>query len=204
MRRTLFTTAIVASALGLGLSAQSTPTPTTGTPGSTQSQPTSREAGRDAMQSVTLTGCIQKGESAGKFLLTNFRQGSGSTASTSTSGTPSTTGTSGAAMSGQLAGLTQVHLKSGDNDVKFDEHVGHRVEITGKFDKEGSFGPSSMSGTTGTSGTSPSGTSPSGTSPSGTTPSTASGTSGAAGSATSARNPTVEVKSLRMVSATCS
>ena len=212
MPRTLLATAIVTSALGLGLSAQSTTGTATGT--TPQSPSTTQDSSRDSQKEMTLTGCVQKGETTGKYVLTNVKHGSGSGSmapgatsgtSGSTSGTTGTTsGTTGSGTMAGMAGMTQVQLKPADSSVKFDEHIGHRVEITGKMDKDGNWGSGSMAGTSGTSGSGTAGTSGTG-SPATGTPGAGSTTGSATGSRTTSRaNPTFEVKSVRMVSATCS
>jgi hypothetical protein len=134
---------------------------------------------------VTVTGCLERGAS-GTFMLANAHKDSGmtgtSTGTTGTSGSAATTGsaTGSSAMSARSGGETWT-LEGSSSDL--DKHVGHKIEVTGKEL------PSSSTSSTGAATT-------------GTTGTTATGTAGASHSAMSAQK--LDVKSVKMVSTSCS
>lgn len=204
MRRTALWTSVLATSFGMALAAQSTTGTQTGTqPG--QSGSTMKE---DSSKTVTISGCVERGDRAGEFKLTNLdRSGTGSTSGTSaTSGTSGTTGTGTSGTTGSATGTTgsgsmsgnwsdasarEYQLRARGASVRLDEHVGHKVEVTGTVAKEHS------GSTAGTSGTGTMGTP-------GTSGTTGSSTSGTASTSHDAKGKTLEVTSLRMVSSTCS
>ena len=205
MRHTALWTSVIATSFGLALAAQ------TPTGSQTSSSPTTDKS-RSA-KTVTMTGCVERGDRAGEFKLTNIDKSgtpgtagtSGSMSGTGTTGSGSGTtgsGTSGSATSGTSdwsdSSTKEFKLKAKGAAVRLDQHVGQKVEVTGSVDASAS----SMSSTGSRTG-SGTGTMPGGTPGSGTT-----GTSGTAGSpgSTSAHDmnaKTIEVTSLRMVSSTC-
>jgi hypothetical protein len=170
---------------------------------------------------VTISGCLSK--AAGGYMLTNARvepnasastttaPGATSTtgAATTTAGNPpptaagttgSTTTTAGAAgTAGEAAAAASpamTWMLSGDNDLE--KHVGHRIQVTGKT----SWNASMDRGRTST--TDPSGVGTTAAPPSATT-STATSTSTSTTTASgSADHPRMDVKSIKMVSTSCS
>jgi hypothetical protein len=169
----------------------------------TSSSATSTTTDKDE---VTITGCLERGAN-GNYTLVNAQTGSESGASattTGTSGTTTATGTSGSA--GTTAGAMNATSGStwtleGDNDLA--KHVGHKVQVTGK-EVSSSKDDHEASATTTTAGTSGSGT----TTATGTTGTT--GTSGSAGAAEQRHSASdhagrkLDVKSVKMISSSCS
>ena len=184
----------VATAFAASLAAQSQQPPsTTSQPGTSPAQSTAAGAAGD----ITITGCLQKGAD-GAFTLSNVQQDasatgtSGSTGAaagaTSAPGAASTPGaTAGASAGGASAAASQTWaLKGGD----LAAHVGHRIAVTGKRAMASS---SSASGATSTSGAA-----------AGATADPSSASRPAATSGSSASNMrTLEVSSVKMVSANC-
>jgi hypothetical protein len=178
----------LAAALGLAttLGAQSTTT----TPG----QPAATTADRE----VTMTGCLSK-SAAGGFMLNNAHIDPTPSSTTTTAGSTSTTTaggattTAGATTSTTTAGATGTTggnpanspamswMLSGDSDLE--KHLGHKIQVTGKTSWKGPMDQGRASTTTATTST--------------TTASTT--TAGAASD-----QPRLDVKSIKMVSATCS
>jgi len=168
-----------AAAVGLAatLGAQS-PTSTT----------TSRPMTGDKDHEVTITGCLSK--ASGGFMLTNARMDTdkssstttapGSTTTASGSSTTSATGTSGSTREGAASMSASTWMLSGDKDLE--KHVGHKITVTGKTTSEGAMEHGRTAATT-TSG---------------------SGTTAAPPSATTASEPHLDVKSIKMVSSSCS
>lgn len=143
---------------------------------------TASTAGKD--HDVTVTGCLSKA-SAG-FMLTNAHVDpnasstttTASGTSTTTGGTNPTAGTTGT--SGAAAAAAMTWMVSGDNDLE--KHVGHKIQVTGKT----SWDEHSRSSAT-------------------TAAPPASSTS-TTGSTTTSSNaePRLDVKSIKMVSTSCS
>jgi hypothetical protein len=141
--------------------------------------PTSTTSSRpmtgDKDHDVTITGCLSKG--ATDFTLNNARLDTEKTTSTaSAAGSTSTataTGTTGTAASSSAPNTWKL---TGDNDL--DKHVGHKIQVTGKttWDASMEHGRSATSTTA---------------SPSSST------------SSTSSSEPTLNVKSIKMVASSC-
>jgi hypothetical protein len=180
----------VATAFAASVAAQSqTQTPSTTPQSANPTQTTAAGAAGD----ITITGCLQKGAD-GNFTLSNVQQDasatgtSGSTAATpgatSTPGAASTPGaTAGAGAGAGAAAASTWALKGGD----LAAHVGHRIAVTGKR----AMASSSAAGATSTSGAAAGATAdPSASRPAATS-----------GSASNMR--TLEVSSVKMVSANC-
>jgi len=119
----------------------------------------SEQPGWSESKSMKFTGCLQAGNTPNSFKLTNVQPAdiAGSTSGTSGSGTTGsgTTG-SGTAGSGSASGmgsssLNELELVATGASVDLNEHVGKRVEITGKAAKKDKDSES-MSGTSGTAG----------------------------------------------------
>ena len=174
----VFTALSLASAFAVGLAAQQS---------TTTGQDT--QQGQRGPRSVTITGCLRAGDTAGTYMLTDVtglpamgRRGGGDTSATA--GATTTAGAQGAAG-------TSVML-SPAADVDLAPHVGHKIEVTGTMGggrgRRGGAGAAAGGTDTGGSG------------------STASGT--AAGGQEQARGRgmmrTVTATSVRMISDSCS
>ena len=146
MKRQFLFGTVLAAAMAVGVGAQTpdpaspqTPpqTPTAQSPTS-QTPPASSSMGSKAGQTVTLTGCVERGTAGGatagttgatspsagasQFVLKNVAPGGGSSSSTA--------GTSGTTISPSWQnGLA---LSAGSEDL--DKHVNHKVEIKGKVE----------------------------------------------------------------------
>jgi len=118
----------------------------------------SEQPGWSETKSMKFTGCLQQGDTPNSFKLTNVQPaetpGAGSTSGTSGSGTTGS-GTTGAGSALGSSMLSELELVATGASVDLSEHVGKRVEITGKAAKKDTD-RESMSGTSG-SGTSGSG-----------------------------------------------
>jgi len=172
---------------------------TLGAQSTTTSQPETAKGDRD----VTITGCLAKGAGGG-YTLSNARIDPAGASTTTTAGSTSTTtaagsttagsgtttaatGTTGANASANSPAMTW--MLSGNSDLE--KHLGHKIQVTGKSAWNGAMDHGRTSTTT-ASGT-------------GTTAST--GTTAAAGTTTggsAADQPRLDVKSIKMVSASCS
>jgi len=179
MKRVI-TGSCLAAAFAVGLAAQ-TPSPTNPpqttpqTPPSSSHPSASQDKESKDSKSVTVTGCLKAGDSADSYQLSDLKWGGKG------SSTGSTVGTSGSTSA--PAGLASASMLkvTASGSTKLSEHVGHQVEITGTIgDKEKSSAPS-------TSPTDPA-------APSASRPS----------ASASASTPSIEAKSVRMVSQTCS
>jgi len=149
---------------------------------------------------ISVTGCLARGATGG-FVLNNAHAGSDMNHSTAAAGTTGTSGTTAGTTTGSATGTTSgasgttygsmnaagsTWKLEGDSS-ELEKHVGHMVQVTGK---EGDHGSMSGSSTTTTASGS-------------TTTSSATGTTGAAGtSGTASRN--LDVKSVKMISSSCS
>ena len=179
MRATAVSTTVVALSFGLALGAQTAMG--TGTPPETGTQATSAPA------TATVTGCLQRVDKAGPYVLTNARTlASGGDMLDALKFTPGQSGKGApahAASSGSWVKSNDLTLAADAKSVRLDKHVGHQVEVTGSLQQAAMTGTSGMveppaTGTTGTPGAQ--------TSLQGTT-----GTS------------TLNVTSLRMIAKTC-
>jgi len=157
-------------------------------------QTTTSSATRSSNEEVSITGCLERAPSGSGFVLNNARMEnesrSGATTGTTgtTSGTTSTTtsGTSGTTYGNMSATGASTWSLSGDSS-ELEKHVGHKVQVTGsEKDHAG------MSGSTTTT----------------TGSTTTSGTTGTSGTASSTHESTasrtLDVKSLKMISTSCS
>jgi hypothetical protein len=165
---------------------------------------TSSSMSKDKKEEVTVTGCLQRGAD-GNYMLTNAMleepTHGGTSTTTGTTGTTSGATTSGSTMShGTTAASTWV-LEGGSD---LDKHVGHKIQVTGrevassKKDYERSSTAGTTSGATGTT---------SGTTATGTTGTT--GTTETTGSQMSTHSEStsgqkLDVKSVKMISSSCS
>ena len=148
---------------------------------------------------VTISGCLSK--TAGGYMLNNARVEPTASASTTTApGATTTAGTTGstttAGATGTSGGAAEASpamtwMLSGDSDLE--KHVGHKIQVTGKT----SWKDSMEHGRTSTSTASGAGTTAAPPSAA-----TSTGTSTTAGG--SADQPRLDVKSIKMVSTSCS
>jgi hypothetical protein len=175
MTRTAIGTCVaVAFALVASLGAQTSP------PSQTRSSAMSDK------DNISVTGCLQKDASGGYILANAHIDTSAATSSSTATGSSSTstaTGTTG--MTPTTPGAT---WKLEGNTADLDSHVGHKVTVTGKESAA--------------SGSSSSSTSPAATSATGTT-----GTATAEeqkSKSESASSKKLEVKSVKMLSSSCS
>jgi hypothetical protein len=175
----------VAFVFAVTAGAQSTTPSQTPPPDPSQSQ--SAMGSKDkSSKSVTLSGCLREGDEPNTFVLANVdasklsdMASSGSPAG-STATSSSQAGTSGSSMDNSVKLVGSTNLK---------DHVGHQIEVTGTMAKK----DKAKSKTTGTTGSA--------------TGETASDTTSRAGerSASGDKNMhTLNVRSVKMVSASCS
>jgi hypothetical protein len=128
----------------------------------------------DDKDNIKVTGCLSK-DASGNFVLNNAHIDTNATTTTGTSGTTTaTTGTSSSASSA-MSGST-FRLEGSTSDLE--NHVGHKIEVSGK-ERMGTS-PSSATGTT----------------------STTTGTTGTSSSRANERE--LDVKSVKMISSSCS
>lgn len=176
---------------------------------SSTSSATVQRSGADAAgHDVTVTGCVSKAAD-GRFMLTNATvepMGMASTAGTSgttsggtTAGSTAGTATAGATVSRPGSGSTAAAdtmswMLSGGSDL--DKHVGHKIQVTGRTTWDSSMNRSMSSGTTAGTTTGTTGTTAGG--------STAGATTAGSASSTMANHPMVDVKTVKMISSSCS
>jgi hypothetical protein len=147
---------------------------------------------------VTVTGCLAKGAGGG-YILSNARVDPAGASTTTAAGSTSTTTASGSTTAGSATttGTTGANanspamtwMLSGNSDLE--KHLGHKIQVTGKSAWNGAMDHGRTSTTT-ASGT-------------GTTAST--GTTAAAGTTTpgsAADQPSLDVKSIKMLASSCS
>jgi hypothetical protein len=132
---------------------------------------------------ITITGCLQKGAD-GMFTLNNVQQDASATGTSGTTPGATPGATAGAAAPGAgasaAAGAQATWNLKGGTDLA--NHVGHRISVTGKRAMASSSGATATSGAAGATATGPAGTS---------------------GSASPSSARTLEVASVKMISATC-
>jgi len=114
------------------------------------------QRGWSETKSMKFTGCLQQGDTPNSYKLTNVQpaevSGSGSTSGTSGSGTTGSGTTGSASASGMGSAMAnELELVATGASVDLSEHVGKRVEITGKAAKKDKD-PESTSGTSGSTG----------------------------------------------------
>ena len=154
---------------------------------------------------VTITGCLQRGAD-GNYMLTNAMMDdamhgggtstTGTTGST-TSGTTAGTTTSGSAMGRSAGTAASTWTLEGGSDL--DKHVGHKIQVTGRQleSSKKDYDTSSAAGTS-------TGTSATGTTATGTTGTTGTTSSQMSRSSESASGQKLDVKSVKMISSSCS
>lgn len=233
MTRT-FTGLCVAAAFGMvaSLGAQTTGQ-TTGTSTDPSQHSRSSMSDRSSKHGdVTVTGCLQKGAD-GNYILTNasvdegamgsasgaYHGGTGTSTTAGTTGTSTTAGTTSgttaeAGHGGAMESTSTWQLQGGKD---LEKHVGHKIQVTGGMEMgSSSENYGSSTGTTGTTagtmtgstaGTTGSTAATGTTATSGTTTGTTAGTTGTEQSmhhesATSGHR--LDVKSVKMVSTSCS
>lgn len=159
-----------------------------------QSPTTTTPSTSNADHEVTISGCLAK--SAGGYQLTNAHMDTaGSSATTTAPGSTTTATTTGGATgtSGAMAGAASPAMTwtlTGDSDLE--KHVGHKIQVTGKTTWDASMSHGRTSTTT---------ASGAGTTAAAPPSTTTSATNTSAGSAD---QPRMDVKSIKMVSTSCS
>lgn len=177
MRREFLFATVLAAALSMGVSAQSgTGQPGQAGQGGTMAQGTPGGTEKQAKdQNVTVTGCIQSGSqaspgTAGAAGTSGSSTAGSATSSSDTMGKPGSASSASRSSADQfvltnvtgapaaLSGIDRVTLSGKDSDLK--KHVGHKVQITGKWESNSGSGSSSgygssssPAGTSGSSGT---------------------------------------------------
>ena len=184
-----------------------------GAQSSTSSATVQRSGANDAAgHDVTVTGCVAKAAD-GRFMLTNATvepMGMASTAGTTSGGTTAGatagatagTATAGATAprsgSGSTAADTMSWMLSGGSDL--DKHVGHKIQVTGRTTWDSSMNRSMSSGSTAGAPTGTTGTTAGSTAGG----STAGATTAGSAASTMANHPMVDVKTVKMISSSCS
>lgn len=169
---------------------QTSPTGTTGTAGTTAEIADQRSSSRDMNKEVTVTGCLAR-DPHGMFTLNNAMietspststttgtTSSTSTSSTTTSTTANTTTTADSRRTDKTAAAWQLD----GSTAELEKHVGHKIQVSGSVANSG--------GTTGGNPTA--------------STSTATGTSGTATGSTASMEHKLNVKSVKMLSSSCS
>lgn len=172
----VITATLFATAFAIGLSAQAPTTAPTQPPYSSPAQPPMQQASKDAVKSVTVTGCLKAGDMADTFILSNLKW-SDKDKATEAVGT-----TGSATVPGAVASATTLKLIPSAS-TKLTPHVGHTIEVTGTISEKDKADRGAMT----TPPADPAAPRPS-ASP--TSPSASTG-------------PSLEVGTLKMVSASC-
>jgi len=122
--KNILSTAAIALAFAVSVSAQATPPTPSTTPTTDQKTSKAHTMGSAASKSVTLTGCLREGDTPNSFQLENAEMSK----ATELSGTSGTSTGMAAAMAGN--DVREVKLVA-TADISLKEHVGHQVEVTG-------------------------------------------------------------------------
>jgi hypothetical protein len=179
MKRILLAVCGVATAVTLA-SAQTPPSSTDpANPQTPQTQaPQTMDPGRDMQKSdknITLTGCVRSGDAAGQYVLAKPADAS----SAGSAASSETSGTGAVGTSGRAAWALGDKFRLSGKTTDVGQHLNHKVEISGELNKDAS---SSSYGTAGSAGSA----------------------GAAGGAAASASLPEIKVKSVRMISESCS
>ena len=100
---------------------------------------------------VTISGCLQK-DASGGFVLNNAQIDTGADKASSSYGSAGATGTSGSAAASASASASTWKLEGSSSDLE--EHIGHKIQVTGKEKPAAAPEPGVATGTTGKTGTS--------------------------------------------------
>jgi hypothetical protein len=206
MRREFLFATVLAAAMSIGASAQSgTGQAGTAGQGGTMAPSSSADQTREKQANVTLTGCIENG-SPSSSSAPGTAGTSGSYGSSDTMGTSGSSSNAARSKNGQfvltnvaggaaaVSASDRVVLSGKDKDLE--KNLGHKVEITGKWENSGSTNYSGSGSTAGTSGTAA--TAGSTGSASGT------GSTSYSSSSNAQANGTFKVSSVKVVSGSCS
>src|SRR3954468_18895358 len=202
------------TATGLGVAAAVACAVTLGAQTSTTTT-SQRTSTTDKSHDVTITGCLARDSSNG-FMLNNARMDNGASSSTTTTSGTTTTGTTGAAggatTSGTNASASMSNapamswMLSGGNDL--DKHVGHKIQVTGKTTWDPSMNHTSTASAAGAGTTA---ASPDPTTTAGAATGTTAGAAGTTGTLDEQRKgdahgmqPHLDVRSVKMISTSCS
>jgi len=188
---------------------------------STSTSADQRTSTMDKAKEVTLTGCLSKGAD-GKYMLSNAQTDNSASAAAGTSGSASagatgsaTAGTSGASTPAATAGAASTPAASwalSGSSSDLDKHVGHKIQVTGQAAMDSSMDHGRTPDSASAAGSSAAGSSATGSAATGSAAGTA-GTSGSTATAateeqrsksTSTTQPQLDVKSVKMIAATCS
>lgn len=148
-------------------------------PPATTTQRTTVDA---AQHDITMTGCVAK-SADGRFTLTNVVvEPKASTTGTGTTGTAPATATSPTIIGTTIASAPTRWMLSGGTDL--DKHVGHKIQVMGRTAWDASMAGKPISGT-------------------GTTGTTGAATAGATTASTTMSGPSVDVRTIKMLTASC-
>ena len=136
-----------------------------------------------AQHDITVTGCVAK-SADGQFTLTNVVvEPKASTAGTGTTGTaPETAATSPTIIGTTIASAPTLWMLSGGTDL--DKHVGHKIQVMGRTAWTPTMAGKPISGT-------------------GTTGTTGAATAGATTARTTTSGPSVDVRTIKMLTVSC-
>lgn len=184
--------ACLSAAFAVTLTAQAPaqqPTTGAGSSGSTAGAQESSQTGQRGGRSMTLSGCLKAGDTAGTYQLTNAEMTSGGKTGTTGETAGGAASTTGSEQSGSRMGGMRTVMLNPASSVNLAPHVGHKIEVTGTMTGgRRSGGASSSTATTGSSTSAGS---------------TAAGESGTAGAQGRGGTRTMNVTSMKMVSETC-
>jgi len=127
---------------------------------------------------ITVSGCLQK-DARGGFVLNNAQIDTTADKSSSSYGSSSTTGTTGSASSTSTSSMSASTWKLEGSSSDLEEHIGHKIQVTGK--ERPAASPETGATTTGTTGT-----------------------TGTSSSTAMDHSRSLDVKSVKMVSSSCS
>jgi hypothetical protein len=168
----LMTSTCLAAAFAVGLAAQ-----TTGTAG-TQDPPAGQRGGG---RSVTATGCLRAGDTAGTYQLTDVQMQGGGRRGGDTGAASGTGAAAGGRGRGNMPTTVMLNAAS---DVDLKPHVGHKIEVTGTMTGGGRRGGDTGAG-------------------SGTGTGTGTGTGAGASGGQGRGMRSITVTSVRMISESC-
>jgi hypothetical protein len=152
-------------------------------------KPAEAMGGATGTSGSTATGTSSTAGSSDRFMLTNARTGSASSAQTGTSGTTTAGTTTAGTTAGTTSTASRPETASGSmasytldgNASELRPHLNHQVEITGRLASAGTAGGSTSTAS----------------------PTTSTGTATTAGAGQTSAAQTLRVESVRMIAATC-
>jgi hypothetical protein len=102
---------------------------------------------------ITISGCLQK-DARGGFVLNNAQIDTSADKSSSSYGSAGTAGTTGSAATTATASASAATWKLEGSSSDLEEHIGHKIQVTGKEKPAAAPEMGATTGTTGTTGTS--------------------------------------------------